>query len=126
MAYSDSSVFTLKGTWQGQIKGGYQTAQKVAGLPAPAVGFIWRRKRFISNRYRNLQGYTSWDTQAGEVIPGDDLVITNGPDSPTYGGEPDYLITNNDLDPDPQGSGIWRETMVAEGFSDWEQWEIPV
>jgi hypothetical protein len=126
MAYNPLlAVFDLKGDWQGSSKGQYQTAQSVAGLPAPAAGYLWRRKKFISSRYRNLQGYTSWVSQAGEEIPGDDLNVTNGPDTTVFGGEPDYLITANDLDPAPQGSGIWKETMVAEGYSDWEQWEIP-
>jgi len=117
--------FLLEGEWQGSLKGGYQTAQKVAGLPAPDTGKLWRRKRSISSRYRNGQGLLSWENRSGEVIPGDDLVITNGPDESNWGGEPDYLITTNELVPDPQGSGIWRETMVAEGFTEWEQWEIP-
>jgi len=126
MAYNPLlAVFDLKGAWQGQVKSGYQTAQKVAGLPAPAEGSLYRRKKFISNRYRNLQGYSSGAGQAGEEIEGDDLSVTNGPDTTVLGGEPAYLITANDLLPDPQGSGIWRETMVAEGFSDWTEWVIP-
>jgi len=120
------ATFTKTGEWQGVKKGGYQTADKVAGLETPAIGTIWRRKQYISDRYRNGQGLLSWSSSAGDRVYGDDLTITNGPDNMDglIAGEPDYMITANDLEPDPPGSGIWKETQVAEGFGEWEEWEI--
>jgi len=119
------ATFTTTGDWQGAVKGGYQTADAVAGLPPPQSGYIYRRKRIISDRYRNGQGLTSYTNDSGSAIAGDDLVITNGADSTYWGGEPNYIITANDLIPDPPGSGMWRETLVAEGYTAWEEWEIP-
>lgn len=119
------ATFTITGTWQGQIKGGYQTATKVAGLPDPPTGSIYRRKRNVSSRWRWGKGLTAWSSSAGEVAYGDDLDITNGPDSTNWGGEPDYIVTANNLEAAPPGSGIWRETYVAENYTAWELYELP-
>jgi len=119
------ATFTTTGEWQGQIKGGYQTATKVAGLADPPEGQIYRRQHSISDRFRNGQGLLAWASSAGSTIYGDDLNITNGPDTTNWGGEPDYLITSNELQADPPGSGIWKETMVAENFTEWALWTIP-
>ena len=122
------ATFTTTGEWQGVLKGGYQLADKVAELAAPDTGKIWRRKHYISDRYRNGQGLLSWASSAGDRVYGDDLIVTNGPDNMDglIGGAPDHIITSNDLTPDPPGSGIWKETQVAEGFGEWEQWEIAI
>jgi hypothetical protein len=119
------ATFTKTGEWQGDVNGGYETATKVAGLPEPDEGKIYRRKRNISSRWRNGQGLTSWTNSAGTEIYGDDLTITNGPDTTSWAGEPKYLITQNELQADPPGSGIWKEIMVAENYTDWAQWTIP-
>jgi len=122
------ATFTTEDEWQGQIKSGYQTADKVAGLAAPSEGYVWRRQRYISDRFRIGQGLTSWSSDAGNRVYGDDLDITNGPDSTagSAAGEPDYMVNTNDLIPYPPGSGIWKETYVAEGFSEWEEWLLVV
>jgi len=119
------ATFTTTGDWQGGIKGGYQTATKVAGLPDPPAGYLYRRQRSVSDRWRNGQGLTAWTSGAGNSVAGDDLDITNGPDSTSWGGEPDYIVTANDLVADPPGSGIWKETLVAENFTAWALWAIP-
>jgi hypothetical protein len=121
-----ATEFTTTGEWQGSIKGGYQTAVKVAGFPAPQSGYIYRRARNVSDRWRWGQGLLSWVSIAGTTVFGDDLDITNGPDTTNWGGEPDYIVTANNLDAAPPGSGIWKETMVAEGYTDWEEWLIPI
>lgn len=119
------ATFTKATAWQGSLQGGYQVASKVAGMPDPPDGSVYRRKRNISDRFRIGQGLTAFTSSAGTEVMGDDLDITNGPDSPTWGGEPAYIVTANNCEPDPPGSGLWRETFVAEGFTAWELWEIP-
>lgn len=119
------ATFTITGEWQGKLKGGYQTATKVAGLADPPTGSIYRRKLNIADRWRWGKGLTSWVSSAGDLIFGDDLGITNGPDVTMSGGEPEYIITANELEAAPPGSGIWREIHVAELYTEWELFEIP-
>ena len=119
------ATFTTTGSWQGKLKGGYQTATKVAGLADPPAGYIYRRKLNIADRWRWGKGLTSWASSAGDLVYGDDLTITNGDDSTQSAGEPQYIITNNEIIPSPPGSGIWVETHVAELYTAWELFEIP-
>ena len=118
------ATFTTASAWMGTLRSGYQTADKVANAPVAEEGFIWRRKHHISDRYRLGQGLMTWETDAGDQVWGAELYVTNGPDVIDMGTGIIYMVTANDLVSEPQGSGLWRETHVAEGFSPWEQWEI--
>lgn len=116
---------TLIGDWQGGMTGGYQTAVKVAGLPAPPDGYIYQRKRNVYNKWRWVQGMTAFTSDAGDIVVGDDQTTINGPDAPTYGGEPNAIITAHEIEPAPSGSGIWIEKQVIEGYTAWEEIPIP-
>lgn len=113
------------GKWQGSIKPGYQTATKVAGLPEPDAGYVWRRSKYTVDRYRWAKGLVSFDSDAGDTVTGDTLSITNGAWSGApLSGSLTFLVIANDLIPSPPGTDMWKETHVSEGYSDWEQWEI--
>jgi len=119
------ATFTTTGSWQGEAVGGFQTAKKVAGLPNPADGYLWKRKRNVSKRWRWGKGLTAFTDSSGDNIAGDDLTVTNGDDTTLLAGQNAHIITQNNVVASPPGSGIWKENMVAEGYTDWEQWEIP-
>ena len=113
------------GSWQGKFTGGYETATKVAGLPEPATGKIYRRKRNVYSKWRWLTEVTSFSSLAGTTVTGDDQTVTNGADTPTYAGEPSAIITSHELEANPPGSGIWIESQVIEGFTEWAEFTIP-
>lgn len=117
---------TLSGDWQGgSITGGYETATKVAGLPNPASGKIYRRKRNVYSKWRYHQGMTAFSSDAGDEVVGDDQTITNGADEPVLAGEPDAIITAHTIEPSPTGSGIWIERQTIEGYTEWAEYTIP-
>ena len=119
---------TKTGSWQGTVKTGIQVADKVAGEVA-AKGFVWKRQKFISDRWRWGKGTVSFTSDAGDRLYGDDLNVTNGLDNTaaaSTAGSPDYICTANDIISSPPGSGIWKETQIAEAYGVWEQWETSV
>lgn len=120
------ATFTTIGTWQGKLSGGYEIATKVAGLPEPPEGQVYRRKRNVADRFRWGKGLTAWSSDAGDLIYGDDISITNGDDTTQTAGEPEYIVTSNDIEAAPPGSGLWRETHVAEIYTPWELFTIPI
>ena len=116
---------TATGDWKGRVDGTYETANKVAGKEDPADGYLWRREIETWTRQRTGQGLSAFDTDAGDNVAGETLQINNGDD--TLNGPLGfvYLVQVNGIVPDPQGSGIWIESHVAVGYTEWEQWLIP-
>ena len=108
--------------WQGPIKGDFQTADKVAGKPVPAAGFVWRREFYTADLYRYGKGLLTFDSLAGDRVLATTLTTTNGADSLTASGDP-YLIKNNSVLPSPSGSGLWKEVKLAVRYGEWEEWE---
>ena len=107
----------------GPITSAFQTATKVANKPAAAAGFIWRREYYTANLYRYGKTLTSFLSLAGDRVDAADLSTTNGGDTLVASGDP-YLVTANDMIPDPVGSGMWKETLVAIRYGEWEQWKL--
>ena len=113
----------ITGTWQGTIKGTYQTATKVAGKPAPQKGFVWRRQAYTADLFRFVKDVATFTSIAGTNVAASTLSTKNGANTLTASGDP-YLVTANDLAPDPPGSGIWKEIKIAVRYDDWEEWEL--
>jgi hypothetical protein len=106
----------------GPIKSAFQTATKVAGKPEPDEGFVWRREYYTADLYRYGKTLTSFLSLAGNRVAADTLSTTNGGDTLAASGDP-YMVVANDMNPDPVGSGIWKETLIAIRYGEWEQWE---
>jgi len=116
------ATFTKVSATMGSIKGGYQTATEVNGhLPADE-GFILRRKIDTADLYRSGKGLTSFTDSAGDRIAAASLSTTNGSDVLQASGDP-FLVQANEVHPDPVGSGIWKEIILAIRYGEWEQWE---
>jgi hypothetical protein len=120
-----ATSFTTAGVLQGSIKTAYQTATSVANMPAPKDGFIWRRQVYSADLYRFGKGLSGFESLAGTRIPAATLSTTNGVDTLEASGDP-YLVTVNDMNPSPSGSGMWKETLIAVRYEDWAEWELQI
>jgi hypothetical protein len=117
-----SATFTKEGEWFGTIRAGYETANAVAGYPAPASGYIWRRRIYTIDRARSGQEILTYVPNVGNTATGDELYIVNGDDT-VYGNVSDiYMLQKDDIVPTPQGSGMWLEQQIAISYQEWEQW----
>ena len=119
-----ATTWAKKSDWQGPIKGDYQTATKVAGLPVPPTGFIWSREYYTADLWREGTGLSSFTSLAGTTVLANTLSTKNGADTLTASGA-DYFIQNNSVKPNPPGSGMWKEVKLAVRFGEWTQQAIP-
>jgi hypothetical protein len=119
-----SATFTKTGDWFGSIRAGYETANKVAGLPDPAPGYIWRRRIYTIDRARSGQQILTYVPNVGNTATGDDLCIVNGGDTVCGTSGDIYMLQKDDIVPTPQGSGMWQEQQIAVSYQEWEQWAI--
>jgi len=120
-----AATFTTAGDWHGKIRSGYETATNVAGKTNPPDGYLYRRRIYTIERERSGQGLTAFTPNVGNTTTGDNLSITNGPDTVSGNVADEYLLLTDDVLETPPGSGLWVEMQVAVSYTDWELWEIP-
>ena len=120
-----AATFKKSSEWMGSIKGGYETAVKVAGKPDPQDGYLWRRRVYTVDRERICKGLLSFSHNVWNTASGDSLYVMNGEDRISGNADNDYLLLRDDVIPNPPGSGMWKEVQVAVSYTDWEQWLIP-
>ena len=120
-----AATFVTTGEWFGSIKAGYETAKKVADLPALEKGYLYRRRVYTIERSRMGQTLLSFSPNVGNTTTGDKLSITSGADTIAGSAADTYVLEKDDIVPTPQGSGIWEEQQIAVSYTDWEEWQIP-
>lgn len=119
MAYD----FTTKTEWMGQADPQVFFADQVEGLPAPSTNKIYKRKGWVVSRYRYGQG----------IIPGTSVIDTeetggisfqNGSDTVTIGVGEKFRCSEDSFEPDPPGSGIWKQTQRWAYFTTWAEVDL--
>lgn len=114
-----AATFTSATDWMGGWDPKAFFATTVAGKPDPPEGKIYMRGAMIINRYRYGTGITG-GTEIGTETTGT-FEITNGVDVVTINdGGKKFRCTTDEITPDPDGSGIWKQVQVWEYYSDWQ------
>ena len=120
-----ATTFTKPGDWHGTFNGTSETTEKVAGRPAPAAGFLYRRDINRVDRRWFGQGLTGWAPTQGAEVLGNAITVQNGPDILTGSALDTYLTMVDEVNESPPGTGLWEQVQNFVNYSDWVEWKIP-
>lgn len=101
-----------------------RSASLVVGGHEVADGYEWVGSQETIIMERIIQGLTSFESVVGNTALGNTITVTNGSTTLSLSASKTYECMEDQLLPDPQDSGIWREVRVIQWRGGWKQQEV--